>query len=204
MQKTAAILGVIALSAALGWTSYAILGRQAADTFAECRSGNIAGGPIGGPFELTDENGNTVTDAELLQDPALIYFGFASCPDVCPIDNARNVEVAQTLAKQGLTLRPIFISVDTQRDTPEVLAEYTDLFGPELLGLTGTPEQIKTAATAYKTLYEIPEDTSGDYNVSHMTLSYLMLPGGIYADFYHRETSAQEIADRVGCFLGAR
>lgn len=204
MQKAAVILGAIALSALLGWTSYAILGRQAADAFAQCRSGNIAGGPIGGPFELIDENGNTVTDRQLLQDPALIYFGFASCPDVCPIDNARNVEVAQILARQGLSLRPIFISVDTRRDTPDVLAEYTDLFGPELLGLTGTPDQIKSAATAYKTLYEIPEDASGDYNVSHMTLSYLMLPGGVYGDFYQRETSAQEIADRVGCFLNAR
>lgn len=203
MQKAAASVGVLALAALLGWTGYAIVNRQAPDAFAACRSGNIAGGPIGGPFELVDETGKTVTDAELLTQPALIYFGFASCADVCPLDNARNVEAAQILARQGITLRPIFISVDPKRDTPDVLTTYTDAFGPELLGLTGTPEQIKAAANAYKTIFEIPQDAGDDYEVSHMTLSYLMLPGGQFGDFYQRETTAQEIADRAGCFLRA-
>lgn len=204
MQKATVALGAIALAALLGTTSYMILSRQSADAFSACRSGNIAGGPIGGPFALIDENGDAVTDAELLRDPALIYFGFTSCPDVCPLDNARNVEVAQILAGQGIKLQPIFISVDPGRDTPQVLTEYTDAFAAELLGLTGTPEQIKAVANAFKTIYEIPADTTGAYDVSHMTLSYLMLPGGQFADFYQRETPAQDIAERVGCFLSVR
>ena len=113
-------------------------------------------------------------------------------------------EVADILASRGIQLRPVFISVDPARDTPEALAEYTDNFGPDLLGLTGTPAQIRAAADAFKVFYQIPDNASGAYSVDHTTLSYLMLPGGAFADFYHRETPAQEIADRAGCFLTTR
>ena len=120
------------------------------DRFATCRSGNIAGGPIGGPFSLLDETGKAVTDKDVLDKPALVYFGYASCPDVCPLDNARNVEATNLLAAKGLDVTPIFISVDPARDTPAALTEYTSYFGDKLVGLTGTPEQIRAAANAYK------------------------------------------------------
>jgi protein SCO1 len=204
MQRLTVTLGVVALAGLLGWTSYTILSRQAADPFADCRSGNVAGGSLGGPFTLVDEAGRTVTEADVLAKPALIYFGFASCADVCPLDNARNVEAAALLAAKGQSMTPIFISLDPGRDTPAVLAEYTDVFGADLLGLTGTPEQIKAAADAYRVFYQIPENPSGDYSVDHTTFSYLMLPGGSFGDFFPRETTAQEIADRAGCFLQER
>lgn len=203
MARLAATTGVIALAALLGWTSYTVFYGRTQDAFAECRSGNVAGGQIGGPFTLTDETGATVTDAQVFTEPALVYFGFASCPDVCPLDNARNSEVAEILKSRGQTLRPVFISVDPGRDTPEVLAEYTANFSDSLLGLTGTPEQVKAVADAYKVLYEIPQDTTGNYPVNHTTLTYLVLPGTGFVDFFHREASAQEIADRAGCFLSA-
>lgn len=203
MARLAATTGVIALAALLGWTSYTVFYGQSQDAFADCRSGNVAGGQIGGPFTLVDETGATVTEADVFTEPALVYFGFASCPDVCPLDNARNSEVAQLLESRGLTLRPVFISVDPGRDTPEVLAEYTANFSESLLGLTGTPEQVKAVADAYKVLYEIPQDMTGNYPVNHTTLTYLVLPGTGFADFFHREASAQEIADRAGCFLTA-
>lgn len=203
MARLAAYLGVIALAALLGWTSYIVLVKRPDDAFADCRSGNVAGGAIGGPFELVDETGKTVTDADVFTQPALVYFGFASCPDVCPLDNARNVEVADLMKARGLALRPIFISVDPGRDTPQSLAEYTDNFGESLLGLTGTPAQVKVAADAYKVFYQVPENATGNYPVDHTTLTYLVLPGIGFVDFYHRETSATEIADRAGCFLTA-
>ena len=199
--RAGASAGVVALAALLGWTSYQILSRNASDAFAECRTGNVAGGAIGGPFQLVDEAGQTVTDQQVFAKPALVYFGFASCPDVCPLDNARNVEVATAL---GQDVTPIFISVDPARDTPAVMAEYTDNFGPSLLGLTGTPEQVKTAATAFKVYYQIPEGATDNYQVQHTTLTYLMLPGTGFADFFQRESTAQEMTDRVGCFLKAR
>jgi protein SCO1/2 len=195
--------GVIALSALLGVTTYMIVARNSDDAFAACRSGNVAGGAIGGPFKLLDETGATVTDAQVLTKPALVYFGYANCPDVCPLDNARNVEAVELLKAAGHDVTPIFISVDTARDTPALLTEYTDNFGPSLLGLTGSPEQVKAAAQAYKVYYQIPEGATEYYEVQHTTLTYLMLPKTGFADFFQRETKAQEIVDRVGCFLKA-
>ena len=200
MKRVIASAGVVALAAVLGWTTSQILSRNAADAFAECRTGNIAGGTIGGPFTLIDETGKTVTDRDVLAKPALVYFGFASCTDVCPLDNARNVQVATAL---GQDLTPLFISVDPGRDTPELLAEYTDYFGESLIGLTGTTEQVKAAAAAFKVYYQIPQGAADNYQVQHTTLTYLMLPGIGFADFYQRDATAQELTERVGCFLKA-
>lgn len=203
VTKLFASAGVIALSAMLGITTYMIVARTSDDAFAACRSGNVAGGTIGGPFELVDETGATVTDAQILAKPALVYFGFASCPAVCPLDNARNVEAAALLKANDIDVTPVFISVDPARDTPAVLTEYTDNFGPDLVGLTGSADQVQAAAQAFKVFYQIPEDAGEFYEVQHTTMTYLMLPQTGFADFYQRETTAQEIADRVGCFVKA-
>ena len=201
MDRLYVSAGAIALTALIGWQSYMFMAAQSGDPFAACRGGAV-GGALGGPMTLIDENGATTTDAELLAKPALIYFGYASCPDVCPLDNARNAEAADLLAAQGLDLTPIFISVDPTRDTPEILREYTDNFSPRLLGLTGSDAQIKLAAQAYKVYYNIPDHQKGDaYTVDHTTLTYLMLPSIGFADFFERDTTAQDVAKRVSCFL---
>ena len=203
MPKLYVTVAAVALAALLGWTSHTIIAGRAADQFAACRSGNVAGGTIGGPFELVDETGQTVTDAQVLAKPALVYFGFASCADVCPLDNARNVAASDLLAKDGLAVTPVFITVDPARDTAAKLVEYTDNFGPGLLGLTGSPEQVKAAATAYKVFYQIPADAGTDYEVDHTTLTYLVLPQIGFVDFFQRDTSAQVIADHTGCYVKA-
>ncbi len=201
VNRLYASAGVIALAALLGWTSYQILSSRLKDPYADCRSGNVAGGPIGGAFELIDAAGKTVTDQSIFNKPALVYFGYTSCVDVCPLDNARNVDAASQLATLGFEVTPVFISVDPKRDTPQVLAEYAANFGDTLVGLTGTPDQIKAAANAFKVFYSVPENPTPDEEVQHTTLTYLMLPGTGFADFYLRETSAAEIAERAGCFL---
>jgi protein SCO1/2 len=195
--------GAVAIAALLGWTSYAIMAKRAADPFAACRSGAVAGGAIGGPFALTDESGKAVTDKDVLAKPALVYFGYASCPDVCPLDNARNAQAAELLAAQGYDVTPIFISVDPARDTPAAMAEYTDNFSDRLLGLTGTPDQVKAAASAYKVYYKLPDNPEKNYTVDHTTLTYLMLPKTGFAEFFTRETTPDEMAERTGCFLKA-
>ncbi len=172
------------------------------DPFAACRGAAVAGGQIGGPFSLVDTTGRSVTDAEVLSKPALVYFGYASCPDVCPLDNARNTEAAGLLAKQGLEVTPVFISVDPTRDTPPVLADYITNF-PGLQALTGTEAQVKAAANAYKVFYQMPEKRDPGYTVDHTTMTYLMLPKSGFADFFQRDATAQEIADRTACFLKA-
>jgi protein SCO1 len=109
--------------------------------------------------------------------------------------------VADFLAAAGFDVTPVFISVDPARDTPSALAEYTDNFGPTLLGLTGSAAQVKSAANAFKVYFQIPENTTGDYSVDHTTLTYLVLPGVGFVDFYARDTSAQSVAIHAGCIL---
>ncbi|MEI6098546.1 MAG: SCO family protein [Alphaproteobacteria bacterium] len=201
MGKLYAGAGAIAIIAFLGWNVGQLWLSRASDPFAACRSGNVAGGPIGGPFDLVNQTGRAVTDQQIFAKPALVYFGFASCPDVCPLDNARNVEAATLLAGKGIDVTPVFITVDPMRDTPAALLKYTANFGDTLVGLTGSPEQVKAAAAAFKVYYKLPENTSGQYEVDHTTLTYLMLPKTGFVDFFQRDTTAAEIADRVGCFL---
>ncbi len=204
MAKYYATVGAAALAALLGWSGYRVLQLQNADVFAACRSGAVAGGQIGGPFTLVDTKGAAVTDAQVLAKPALIYFGYASCPDVCPLDNARNAQAADLLAKQGLDVTPVFISVDPARDTPQVLADYVSNFSDQMVALTGTEAQVADAAKAYKVYYQLPAKRDSGYTVDHTTMTYLMLPKSGFADFFQRDATAQQIADRTGCFLKAR
>ena len=95
------------------------------DKFAQCRSSQIAGGAaaIGGPFELVNGKGETVTDKDVITEPTLVYFGYTFCPDVCPFDMSRNAEAVDILAERGLSVTPLFISIDPDLDTPEVVPE---------------------------------------------------------------------------------
>lgn len=203
MLKFYARAAAIALAALLGWQGYRALQSQSADAFAECRSGAVAGGEIGGPFTLTDTKGNVVTDATLLAKPALIYFGYASCPDVCPLDNARNTEAVALLAAQGLDVTSVFITVDPTRDTQAVLADYAENF-EGLLALTGSQAQTDAAAKTYKVYFQMPEKRDPGYMVDHTTMTYLMLPKVGFVDFFQRDATAQDMADKTACFLKAQ
>ena len=203
MPKFYASVAAIALAALLGWQGYRALQSQSADAFAECRSGAVAGGEIGGPFTLTDTKGNAVTDATLLAKPALIYFGYASCPDVCPLDNARNTEAVALLAAQGLDVTPVFITVDPTLDTQAVLADYAENF-EGLLALTGSQAQTDAAAKTYKVYFQMPEKRDPGYMVDHTTMTYLMLPKVGFVDFFQRDATAQDMADKTACFLKAQ
>lgn len=192
-----ALIGVVAI--------YAVTVNGPSDRFAPCREGVIAGGAqIGGPFTLTDENGARVTDKDVLTEPSLVYFGYTFCPDVCPTDTARNAEAVDALEEAGYTVTPVFISVDPARDTPEVLKQWTDYIHPRMIGLTGTPEEIVVVAKQYRTYYKAPQDPADEfYTVDHMTQTYLMLPEYGFVEFFPRETSPEEMANRAACFIDA-
>lgn len=185
--------------------TYAMTSRSG-DQFADCRASRIMGGAgaIGGAFTLTDETGATVTDVDILAKPSLVYFGYTFCPDVCPFDTARTAEAIDALDEMGYEVTPVFISVDPGRDTPEVLAEWTDYIHPRMIGLTGTPEQIKAVAAAYKTFYKVPENPTDEYYlVDHMTQTYLMLPGHGFVEFFSRDVTPEAMAASVSCFIDA-
>lgn len=176
------------------------------DKYAQCRTTNIAGGAsqIGGPFTLVDETGQTVTDADVIDQPSLIYFGYTFCPDVCPLDTSRNAEAIDILEERGLMVKPVFISIDPERDTPEVVDAFTANLHERMLGLTGSPEQVRAASRAYRTFYQKQESDDEYYLVDHSTMSYLVFPEDGFVEVFQRSLRAEDVADRIQCFLEAR
>ena len=202
-----ASISAVAVTALLGVTWFMSSGPGTDDKYADCRSGAVAGGAkIGGPFTLVDETGKTVTDADVIDQPSLLYFGYTFCPDVCPLDNSRNAEAIEILENRGKIVKPVFISIDPDRDTPELLADFTDYLHPRMIGLTGTPEQVKAASQAYRTYYKKQEPEPGDeeyYLVDHSTFTYLVFPDDGFVDFFRRDLTPEQMADKVQCFLEA-
>lgn len=191
--------------AAIGLVAiYAVSVNDTGDRFDPCRGGAVGGGSVGGPFTLTDENGNRVTERDVLTGPSLVYFGYTFCPDICPTDTARNAEAVDALEEMGYEVTPILISVDPRRDTPEVLKEWTDYIHPRMIGLTGTPDEIAAVAREYRTYYKAPENPADNfYTVDHMTQTYLMLPDYGFVDFFTRDAKPEEIAARTACYIDA-
>ena len=160
---------------------------------------NIAGAEIGGPFTLTDHTGARVTSAEVIDGPTLIYFGYTFCPDICPVDVALMASAVDLLAKQGLEVTPVFITVDPARDTPEALAYYAEAMHPRMIALTGTEAEVKTATDAYKVYYQRVDlaESAADYLMNHTTFTYFVTPDGLKGLFkngFPPEEMAGEIA----------
>ncbi len=190
--------------ALLAGTAYVVLtAKRSDDPFAACRSSAIAGGTetIGGPFTLVDHTGTTVTDVQVFAKPTLLYFGYTFCPDICPVDNARNAEAVDILEEQGFDATPVFITIDPKRDTPEVLANYVDAIHPDMIGLTGTEDQVRAASRAFKTFYQAQPEVDGYYLMDHTTFTYLVLPEKGFVEFFRRELPADQLADKAACFL---
>lgn len=166
-----------------------------------CSGSVTAGGSaaIGGPFTLVNHMGETVTQKDVITGPTLVYFGFTYCPDVCPLDTARNSEVIDTLTQKGFDVTPVFISIDPERDTPAVLADFIEVLHPKMIGLTGTAKQIDSVSKAYKTYYRKNGD-GDDYLMDHSTLSYLMGPDGLW-EFFHRDVPADQMAKTIRCYI---
>ena len=203
MRRLVVGAAVVVLAGLVGVPLYIALS-PTNDPFAACRNGQIAGGAgsIGGPFTLVDGQGRAVTDKDVITEPTLVYFGYTSCPDVCPLDNLRNSEAVDILEERGISVTPIFITIDPDRDSAQVMADYARNMHPKMIGLTGTPDQIRQAAQAYRVFYR-KQDGGGDYYlVDHSTFTYLVLPGTGFVDFFRRETTAEEMADRVACYAG--
>lgn len=139
----------------------------------------LEGAAIGGPFELVNGQGETVRWSDFDGKWRMVYFGYTWCPDVCPFDVTRMMRGYRDWAEQNPDLAddvvPIFITVDPERDTPAKIAEYTSKFGPQLVGLTGTPDAIKQAADAFAVYYSRGDDDAQvGYKVDHSNAAYLM------------------------------
>lgn len=201
MSKGIAIAASAVLVAMIGGT-YAVT-HLAGPNMDDCSATAIAGGEIGGPFTLVNGSGQTVTETDVITEPTLIYFGYTFCPDVCPLDAARNVTAVDILAERDVSVTPVFISIDPARDTPEVVADFAANFHPKMIGLTGTPQQVDAASKAYKTYYSRADDDPDYYLMNHSVFSYLALPEIGVVDFYRQADTPKQVADRVACFAAA-
>jgi cytochrome oxidase Cu insertion factor (SCO1/SenC/PrrC family) len=154
-------------------------------------------------FSLVDHTGNPVTDEDFGGKWQLIFFGFTSCPDVCPTTLIEVSAVLEELGDDAEQITPLFISVDPERDTPEVMAEYVANFDPRIVGLTGSPEQIKQAAQAFRAYYAKvkQEDASDGYTMDHSAFLYLMDPEGEYATHFSPSDAPATVADKIRAYL---
>lgn len=165
---------------------------------------------IGGPFQLLDHTGKSVTDADFRGRFMLIFFGYGNCPDVCPTELSTMAAALDLLGERAEMVQPLFVTVDPARDTPEFLAGYVANFHPRLVGLTGTAEQIARVAKAYRVYYARSPEASvapagkaetAEYFMDHSAFVYLMGPDGEYRAMFRRATSPKAMAATIAGFL---
>lgn len=178
------LIGALALAAA------------AIVTFSPRQQGQSLASSVGGPFTLTTGEGKSLTDKELRGAPFLVFFGFTHCPDVCPTKLFEISETLRAAGTKGDKLRALFISVDPERDTPEVMKSYLGSFDPRIIGLTGSQADIDATVKAYRAYAKKVPQKDGDYTMDHTALVYLMdKNGGFVGAFNIEQTPAQAAAE---------
>lgn len=158
---------------------------------------------IGGPFTLVDQTGKTVTEKSLKGKWSLIYFGYTFCPDVCPTSLTVMTQALDQIGPLADKVTPVFVTVDPERDTVQQLAGYHESFHPSFEMLTGTPEQVKQAARAYRVYYRKAEsEASTDYLMDHSSITYLMDPDGVYVTHFGHDVTpdgmAKTLREKIG------
>ncbi|AUH65127.1 SCO family protein [Paracoccus zhejiangensis] len=177
-----------------------------AGDFAQCQKSVVSGGmeAFGTEFTLTNGAGERVTDKQVFDRPSLLYFGYTFCPDVCPLDSARNAEASALLVENGIEVQPVFVTVDPARDTPEVVKTFTEQFSTPMVGLTGSDEEIQAVSKGWRNYFKLHNEEDKEYYlVDHMTNTYLVLPGHGTVEFFGRDASPDEVAERTACFVEA-
>jgi protein SCO1 len=154
--------------------------------------------PVGGPFTLTDQEGNRKSLADFRGKLVLLYFGYTYCPDVCPTDMLAMGQVIKSLGREGGELQPVFVTLDPERDTREILRSYAPSFHPRFVALSGTEAEIRAVATAYKIFFEkVRLPGSSTYFIDHMAFIFLLDRNGKYIGSFPPGTSAERMAAMV-------
>ena len=167
--------------------------------------GRDAGFEIGGPFQLVGGDGKLVTDRDFRGRWMLIYFGYTSCPDVCPTTLTQIAAALDRLGPDADKIRPVFITIDPKRDTPNVVREYAAAFSPRLVGLTGSPEQIAKVEADYRVFASEHRTGNGpnDYTMDHSSILYLAGPDGHLVGPLNAEATAAELATKLRAAIGS-
>ena len=163
--------------------------------------GVAAPAAIGGPFQLTDQTGQTVTEKDLIGRPTLVFFGFTHCPDVCPTELFEMSEVLRAMGGDADRVNAYFISVDPERDTTAAMKDYLSSFDPRLKGLTGDPDAVAKAISGYRVYARKVPLKDGDYTMDHTALVYLMDRDGKFVAPFNLKQKPEEAAAELKRYL---
>ena len=193
-RRFSLIMAGVAVALAIGLSVGLLFGERSG-----AGSGKAA---IGGPFELVDHTGQTVTEADFEGQYTLVYFGFTFCPDVCPTELQAMSVALDLLGDDAEAITPIFITVDPERDTVELMATYREHFHPRLQALTGSSEQIAAAARTYRVYYaKVEDESSTEYLMDHSAYVYLMDKNGEYLKHFAPNTSPESYVEAIRAIL---
>jgi protein SCO1/2 len=158
---------------------------------------------IGGPFTLTEHTGRRVTEADFKGRFTLVFFGYTFCPDVCPAELQVISAALDELGKKAEKVTPVFITIDPERDTVELMKDYVSNFHKSLIGLTGSVKEVQAAAKAYRIYYKksAEEGSSDDYLMDHSSIVYLMSPEGEYLTHFAYGTGVEKMAKGIAKYL---
>jgi len=191
--------------------TYLYVKKLKSDELDKERKREIGKSKIGGPFNLIDHDGNPRSNKDFLGKWALIYFGFTHCPDVCPDEMEKmsalydNIRESKKSEKYLGDIVPLFITVDPERDSAKAVKEYVHEFHPDIIGLTGSEEQIKEACKSYRVYFSAgPRDDEEDYIVDHTIIIYLVDPEGDFVDYYGQRKSAMEVTTSIKAHMMKR
>ncbi len=195
MNQSRLIFIALALTVAAGLGGLVFLSGQKPQVQPVVSTGTAQ---VGGAFTLTDQNGQTRNEALLKDKWTLVFFGFTGCPDVCPTNLTAMTRVQTILGDSGKDVQYLFVSIDPERDTPEALKLYLDnqAFPKGIIGLTGTPEQVKAIAKAYRIFYAKNGEGS-DYLMDHTSATYLMDPDGKFERILPHGMAPDDVADQI-------
>jgi protein SCO1/2 len=157
--------------------------------------------PIGGPFNLVDQNGRRRSDSEFRGKLMIVYFGYTFCPDVCPTDLMAITQALDRLGPLAETIQPVFITLDPERDD-KVMTEYLSAFHKSFIGLTGSPREIREVADAYKVFYaRVQDPQTGEYSIDHSGVIYLLGRDGKYLGFMPPQTAPDRLTEILRRYL---
>lgn len=203
MQKPAIAIAAALVLGIAGFAGWSAL--QPSPGYVSPAMVNVDGAEIGGPFELTAHTGERLTSDAVIDGPTLIYFGYTFCPDICPIDTQIMVDAVDLLNERGVDVKPVFITIDPERDTPEELTYYAEAMHPKMVALTGSLEDVRAAADAYRVFYQRVdlEDSAAGYLMNHTGYTYLMTPEKGITALFRRDFPPEQIANDIEKVLGA-
>ena len=200
----ARLVGVVAIGLVMGAAAAIAVFPDARQRLLPSSAQTVSGKAlVGGPFSLTDSSGKHVTDKDFRGRNMLVFFGFTSCPDICPASLQLMSTVLDKLGPKADRITPIFITIDPERDTAPKLNEYVKHFSSRIVGLTGTPEEIAAAAKAYRVYYnKVPNKAvPGDYTMDHTGIIYLMDVNGDYVTHFTPATPVDDMTAKLAKLL---